>query len=107
MSLHAADHSRTQIRRDCEFDRPRARRTPPYPGLRVQFHAPVRYEQIRGPFHLSIQLEAPAVVWGNNGNCFAFLHDFDERAVARILAEYRRVTAERGVFVDRGRGTQG
>jgi hypothetical protein len=27
--------------------------------------------------------------------------------VARILAEYRRVTAERGVCVDRGRGTQG
>jgi len=98
------DNAFAQIRRECEFDRPRARRTAPYPALRVQFHPPVSYEQIRGPFYFSIQLEAPAIVWGNSGNCFAFLHDFDDRSVARILSEYRRVTADRGVFVNRGRG---
>lgn len=63
--------------------------------MRIQFHVPVRFENIRPPFHFSFQFEAPAVVWGRNDRCWAFLHDFDEQAISRILEECRRVTYQR------------
>lgn len=63
--------------------------------MQIQFHAPVRWEHIRRPFHFTFQLEAPAVVWGRNGNCWAFLHDFDERGVRLILDACRQATFER------------
>ncbi len=84
--------SRQQIHPQDAFDRPALLRDE---RMRVQFHAPVRFENIRPPFHFSFQLEAPAVVWGRNDRCWAFLHDFDERSIGRILEECRRVTYER------------
>jgi hypothetical protein len=87
--------NRQQIHGDRDFDRPRRRAYPANPSLRIQFHAPVHYSAIRGPYHLSIQLEAPAVVWGHGGRCWAFLHDFDPRSVERILADYRAATYDR------------
>ena len=85
--------SHQQIHGRGAFDRPRfgvAR-----PSLQIQFHAPVRYNNIRPPFHFSFQLEAPAVVWGRNGRCWAFLHDFDERGIRLILEACRQATYER------------
>lgn len=91
--------NRHQIHGDQDFDRPRHRAYPANPSLRIQFHWPVRYGAIRGPYHLSIQLEAPAVVWGPHGKCWAFLHDFEPRAVDLILADYRTATyGRRGEF---------
>lgn len=70
------------------------------PSLQIQFHAPVRYENIRPPFQFSFQLEAPAVVWGSNGRCWAFLHDFDGRSVSLILDACRQATFDRrGAFM--------
>lgn len=86
---------RAQIHGDQDFDRPRRRAYPANPSLQIQFHRPVRYDAIRGAYHLSIQLEAPAVVWGANGKCWAFLHDFDDPAVRQILDDYRHASEER------------
>lgn len=36
---------------------------------RMQFHAPVRYENIRGPWRVSIAFEAPVIVWGDGERC--------------------------------------
>jgi len=62
---------------------------------RVQFHAPVRFENIRGPWRLSIALEAPIVTWGKDEHLFAYLHDFDLRSVQLILDHYRQTTWDR------------
>lgn len=61
----------------------------------VQFHAPVRFENIRGHFRFSFQLEAPSIVWGKNGHCWAFLHDFDARSIRLILDDCRQATYDR------------
>lgn len=87
--------SAAQIHGAQAFDRPRRRAYPANPSLQVQFHAPVRYSAIHGPYHLSVQLEAPAVVWGPNGRFWGFLHDFEPQAVALILADYRAASYER------------
>ena len=60
-----------------------------------QFHAPVRFQAIRGPFRTSIRLEAPTIEWGPSGQCWAYLHDFEPQAVERILADFRDVTCDR------------
>ena len=62
---------------------------------RMQFHAPVRFEHIRGPWRVSIAFEAPVIVWGNGENCFAYLHDFDQRSLCLILDSFRQATYER------------
>ncbi len=68
---------------------------------RVQFHAPVRFEHIRGQWRVSIAFEAPVIVWGNGERCFAYLHDFDERSVRLILDSCWRATNERrGAFTN-------
>jgi len=84
--------SRQQIHGRRSFDRPAF-----LVGdvMRLQFHAPVRWENIRPPFRFSFQLEAPVVVWGNGGRCWAFLHDFDERGVRLILDACRQATLDR------------
>lgn len=87
--------TRHQIHGDGDFDRARRRAYPANPSMRIQFHAPVGYAAIRGPYCLSIQLEAPAVTWGKDGRCWAFLHDFDPRSVERILDDYRAATYDR------------
>ncbi|GBG03807.1 hypothetical protein AZSI13_31340 [Azospira sp. I13] len=99
-----------QIHGRTSFDRPPYLSGVARPSLRVQFHAPVRYENIRGPFQFSFQLEAPAIVWGRDGRCWAFLHDFDPRSVQIILERCREATyARRGMAacpfgVDQRRG---
>lgn len=45
------------------------------PTLRVQFHWPVYFSAIRGPFGFSLALESPVIYWGRGGRYFAFLHD--------------------------------
>ncbi len=85
--------SHQQIHGGGAFDRPRFGVA--QPSLQIQFHAPVRYNNIRPPFHFSFQLEAPAVVWGRNGRCWAFLHDFDEHGIRLILNACRQATYER------------
>lgn len=87
--------SRQQIHGDGNFDRPSRRAYPANPSMRIQFHAPVSYSAIRGAYHVSIQLEAPAIVWGKDGRCWAFLHDLEPRAVERILDDYRAATYDR------------
>lgn len=87
--------NRHQIHGDGDFDRPRHRAYPANPSLRLQFHAPVKFSAIRGPYSLSIQLEAPAVTWGKDGRCWAFLHDFEPQAVAQILSQYRAAAYDR------------
>jgi hypothetical protein len=84
-----------QIHGLAAFDRPAFLPGDPNPSLRVQFHAPVRFENIRGQFHFSYQLEAPAVVWGHKGRCWAFLHDFDQRSLGLIMENCRQATYER------------
>jgi len=65
--------------------------------LRHQRHEPMRYSAIRGPYRLSIQLEAPTVVWGADAQFQAFLHQFDDESVLRIIDDYRQATyARRG-----------
>ena len=83
--------ARHQIHGRDSFDRPHFLR----PALQRQFHAPVRWENIRGPFHFSFQLEAPIVVWGDGDRCWAFLHDFDERGIRLIIDACRQATSER------------
>jgi hypothetical protein len=74
---------------------PTCPRPAPANSMRIQFHAPVAYANIRGPYHISIGLEAPAVVWGRDGRCWAFLHDFDPRSVDQILSQYRGAAHQR------------
>lgn len=87
--------SRQQIHGRRSFDRPASFRSETRPALRIQFHAPVRFENIRSPWWFSFQLEAPAVVWGNNGRCWAFLHDFDQRSLCLIMEHCRAATFDR------------
>lgn len=90
--------SNVQIHGDRDFDRVSGA-YPAMPELRTQFHEPVSYRHIRGPYHISTQLEAPAIVWGRNGRCWAFLHDFDDESLLRIMADYRHATDDRrGAF---------
>lgn len=83
--------SRHQIYGRSSFDRPHFLA----PALQVQFHAPVRWENIRPPFRVSTQLEAPIVVWGRADRCWAYLHDFDQRAIRLILDACREATFDR------------
>lgn len=62
---------------------------------RLQFHAPVRFENIRGPWRVSIAFESPVIVWGGGERCFAYLHDFDIRSQQLILECCREATYER------------
>lgn len=62
---------------------------------RMQFHEPVRFENIRGPWRVSIAFESPVIVWGNGERCFAFLHDFDIRSQQLILERCREATHDR------------
>ena len=87
--------ARNQIHGGRAFDRPRGRLSTDRPELRIQFHGPVRFENIRGPWWFSFQLEAPAVVWGTNGRCWAFLHDFDTRSLDLIMDCCRAATCDR------------
>ena len=86
---------RTQIHGHRSFDRAATMPGLAVPSLRVQFHAPVRFDNIRGPFRFSFQLEAPAVTWGKDGRFWAFLHDFDARSVCIILDLCRAASYER------------
>ncbi|BAO29376.1 hypothetical protein SUTH_01583 [Sulfuritalea hydrogenivorans sk43H] len=65
------------------------------PTLGKQFHAPVRFENIRGNYGVTRQFEAPAVYWGRDGSCWAFLHDFTTQAQARLMDEWRKAVANR------------
>lgn len=62
---------------------------------RVQFHAPVRFENIRGPWRVSIAFESPVIVWGNGERCFCYMHDLDERSLRLVMDECRYATYER------------
>lgn len=86
---------RHQVHGPRDFDRPPFLSGQANPSLQIQFHAPVRFENIRGQFHFSYQLEAPAVVWGHNGRFWAFLHDFDQRSLCQIMDHCRQATYER------------
>lgn len=66
-----------------------------YQKPRVQFHAPVRFEHIRGPWRVSIAFEAPVIVWGEGERFFSYLHDFDQRSLCLILDSCRQATYER------------
>lgn len=55
------------------------------PSLRLQFHWPVHFHAIRGPFGFSLALESPAIYWGRGGRCFAFLHDLTPAALDRVM----------------------
>ncbi len=59
------------------------------PSLRVQYHYPVYYRSIYGTYGFTAQLEAPAICWGRNGRCFAFLHDLYPDALSRVMADCR------------------
>lgn len=83
--------SRAQIRPSSDFDRPRWAA----PTMRVQYHYPVRYREIRGSYRVSIMFEAPAIVWGKDGRFWAFLHDFAPEAYDRILEDCRQATYDR------------
>lgn len=86
--------TRHQIHGDSDFDRIPAS-SPANPSLRMQFHAPVRYESIQGKYGFSIQLEALVITWGRTGRCWAFLHDFDARSIRLILDDCRQATYDR------------
>lgn len=62
---------------------------------RMQFHAPVRFENIRGPWRVSIAFEAPVIVWGNGDRCFAYIFDFDQRSQQLLMESFRQATYER------------
>ena len=62
---------------------------------RLQFHAPVRFENIRGPWRVSIAFEAPVIVWGHGERCFAFYVDFDSRSRDMIDECWRRAIQDR------------
>lgn len=73
--------SQVQIHGRSSFDRVPGIAAP-RPAMTIQFHGPVCYENIRGRYHFSVQLEAPAIVWGRDGRCWAFLHDDCRQAAA-------------------------
>lgn len=58
---------------------------PSLPALTIQFHSPVHFQAIRGLYGFTNQLEAPAIYWGRNGRCFAFLHDLTPEALAKVM----------------------
>jgi hypothetical protein len=62
---------------------------------RMQFHAPVRFENIRGPWRVSIALEAPVIVWGAGERCFAFLADFNPRSQQMLMDCFRQAVIDR------------
>ncbi len=62
------------------------------PELSIQFHRPVSFDAIQGQYAFTGQLEAPAIYWGKNGRCFAFLHDLDFNALLFVLAACRGAT---------------
>ncbi len=68
---------------------------PTVPALTIQFHAPVHFRAIRGMYAFTDQLEAPAIYWGRNGSCFAFLHDLTREALARVMDDCRAATHDR------------
>lgn len=65
------------------------------PSLLCQFHAPVRYGNIRPPYNISRQLEAPLLYWGRGGRCWCFMHDLDPKALAQVMADFRAATMAR------------
>jgi len=65
------------------------------PALTIQFHTPVHFQAIRGLYGFTNQLEAPAIYWGRNGRCFAFLHDLTPEALARVMTDCRGATHDR------------
>jgi len=68
-------------------------------SARKQFFPPVSLHSIRGLYRFSIRLEAPTVEWGPGGKCWAYFHDFEPQAVARILADCRNANQDRrGLF---------
>lgn len=80
---------------------------PRNPDLRIQFHAPVEIQAIRGWYSFTWRLEAPVICWGRNGRCFAFLHDLTPEALEKVMADCRSATLQRrGPYSDpfRGRG---
>lgn len=85
---------RHQIHGRSSFDRANSG-IAPNPAMSCQFHGPVRYENIRGRYHFSFQLEAPAIVWGRDGRYFAYLHDFDSRSLRLILDDCRQAVYQR------------
>lgn len=87
--------SRLQVRGRSSFDRAPTSPDPARPSLRMQFHAPVRYENIRGQYGWSFQLEAPIIVWGRDGRFWAFAHDFDARSFKLIMDDCRQLTYDR------------
>lgn len=87
--------SRHQIHGPKAFDRPACLQGPARPAFRDQLHAPVRFEDIRGAWWFSFQLEAPAVVWGPSGRSWAYLHDFCPRSLQLIMERCRAATYER------------
>ena len=64
-------------------------------NLRVRYIAPVRYNQIRGPFRVSIALEAPIIEWRRNRERWCFMHDLDDRSLVRLMDDFRAVSEER------------
>lgn len=86
--------SQVQIHGRSSFDRVPGIAAP-RPAMTIQFHGPVCYENIRGRYHFSVQLEAPAIVWGREGRCWAFLHDFEPRSQQLILDDCRQAVADR------------
>ncbi|MBS0357543.1 MAG: hypothetical protein JSR83_26960 [Proteobacteria bacterium] len=64
-------------------------------ALQIQFHAPVHFKAIRGLYGFTNQLEAPAIYWGRNGRCFAFLHDLTPEALARVMDDCRGAAHDR------------
>ncbi len=62
------------------------------PTLRVQLHSPVHYSSIWGTYGFTVALEAPAIYWGREGRCFAFLHDLTSRALAAVMADCAAAT---------------
>jgi len=89
--------ARNQTRAGHEFDRHQRSAYPANPSLQIQFRRPVSYSAIRGEYRMSIQLEAPVIAWGTNGKCWAYLGDFDDQSLLRIVDDYRQATyARRG-----------
>lgn len=62
---------------------------------RMQFHAPVRFENIRGPWRVSIAFEAPVIVWGAGERFFAFFSDFDHRSRELLTDCFRQAVMDR------------
>lgn len=61
------------------------------PGL-----PPVRLDQIRGETFVTLDLAWPALAWGS-GRCWAYLHDLDSRALAKVMESLREAELERSV----------